>query len=88
HFLAVALADGSEAYTRNGNIQVSPDGELMIGGNLLQGDGGPIDVPPNADLTIGADGTITALLATDPPTMLGQIGRLKVVEAQPNDLIR
>ncbi|MGL5953895.1 Putative proximal rod protein [Providencia rustigianii] len=88
HFLAVALADGSEAYTRNGNIQVSPDGELMIGGNLLQGDGGPIDVPPNADLTIGADGTITALLATDPPTMLGQIGRLKVVEAQPNELIR
>ncbi|MBP6124056.1 MULTISPECIES: flagellar basal body rod protein FlgF [Providencia] len=88
HFLAVELADGAEAYTRNGNIQISSEGELMIGERRLQGDGGPINVPPNADLTIGADGTITALLATDPPTMLGQIGRLKVVEAQPQDLIR
>ncbi|MEY0230583.1 flagellar basal body rod protein FlgF [Providencia manganoxydans] len=88
HFLAVELADGSEAYTRNGNIQISPEGELMIGERRLQGDGGPINVPPNAELTIGQDGTITALLATDPPTMLGQIGRLKVVEAQPQDLLR
>ena len=88
HFLAVELADGTEAYTRNGNIQVSSEGELVIGERRLQGDGGPINVPPNAELTIGADGTVTALLATDPPTMLGQIGRLKVVEAQPQDLIR
>lgn len=87
HFLAVALGDGTEAYTRNGNIQISPDGELMIGERVLQGDGGAINVPPNAELTIGNDGTITALLATDPPTMLGQIGRLKVVEAQPQDLV-
>ncbi|MEY0974173.1 flagellar basal body rod protein FlgF [Providencia huaxiensis] len=88
HFLAVELADGTEAYTRNGNIQVSSEGELVIGERRLQGDGGPINVPPNAELTIGVDGTVTALLATDPPTMLGQIGRLKVVEAQPQDLLR
>lgn len=88
HFLAVELAEGGEAYTRNGNIQISSEGELMIGEHRLQGDGGPINVPSNTDLTIAADGTVTALLATDPPTMLGQIGRLKVVEAQPQDLIR
>lgn len=88
HFLAVELAEGGEAYTRNGNIQISSEGELMIGEHRLQGDGGPINVPPNTDLTIAADGTVTALLATDPPTMLGQIGRLKVVEAQSQDLIR
>lgn len=88
HFLAVELVDGGEAYTRNGNIQISSEGELMIGDHRLQGDGGPINVPPNTDLTIAADGTVTALLATDPPTMLGQIGRLKVVEAQSQDLIR
>ncbi len=68
--MAVELADGTEAYTRNGNIQVSSEGELVIGERRLQGDGGPINVPPNAELTIGADGTVTALLATDPPTML------------------
>ncbi|EKT62240.1 flagellar basal body rod protein FlgF [Providencia burhodogranariea] len=88
HFLTVELAEGGEAYTRNGSIQISSEGELMIGKHRLQGDGGPINVPPNTDLTIAADGTVTALLATDPPTMLGQIGRLKVVEAQSQDLIR
>lgn len=88
HFLAVALPGGDEAYTRNGNIQVSADGQLMLGENLLQGDGGAIDVPPHAQLTIGGDGTITALIPTDPPTMLGQIGRLKVVEAKPQDVLR
>lgn len=88
HFLAVELAGGGEAYTRNGNIQISSEGELVIGERRLQGDGGPINVPPNAELTIAADGTVTALLATDPPTMLGQVGRIKVVEAQPQDLVR
>lgn len=71
HFLAVALPGGEEAYTRNGSIQISADGQLMLGEHLLQG-----------------DGTITALIPTDPPTMLGQIGRLKVVEAKPQDVLR
>ena len=73
HFLAVALPGGEEAYTRNGSIQISADGQLMLGEHLLQGDGGAIDVPPHAELTIGGDGTITALIPTDPPTMLGLI---------------
>lgn len=89
HYLALQLDDETEAYTRNGNIQVSADGELMVGERLLLGDGGAaINIPPNAELTIGKDGTITALIPTDPPTMLGQVGQLKVVEAQPADLDR
>ncbi|WP_282100441.1 flagellar basal body rod C-terminal domain-containing protein, partial [Morganella morganii] len=58
-------------------------------GELLQrGYGGAIDVPPRADLPIGGDGTIPALIPPDPPAMLGQIGRPKVVEEKPQKVLR
>lgn len=57
-WLAVQGANGAEAYTRNGNLQVSPNGELTIQGRPLLGDGGPIVVPEGAQITIAADGTI------------------------------
>ncbi|WP_312836931.1 flagellar hook-basal body complex protein, partial [Pantoea sp.] len=47
-WLAVRTADGSEAYTRNGNMQISPTGVLTIQGNPVMGDGGPIAVPQGA----------------------------------------
>ncbi len=44
-WLAVRTADGSEAYTRNGNMQISPTGTLTVQGNPVMGDGGPIVIP-------------------------------------------
>lgn len=41
-WLAVQTADGTEAYTRNGNMQISPTGQLTIQGHPVMGDGGPI----------------------------------------------
>ena len=58
-YLAVQLADGQEAYTRNGNIQISANGELMIQNRALIGDGGEMMVPPQVQSTIAVDGTIT-----------------------------
>lgn len=87
-YLAVQLADGREAYTRNGNIQISVDGELMIQGRPLMGDGGEIRVPPQAQLTIAADGMITGYIPTDPPTQLGQVGQIKRVKAAAQQLVR
>lgn len=87
-FLALSLPDGSEAYTRNGNIQVSSTGQLMVQGMLLMGDGGPIEVPPSAEITIAADGTISALNAGDPPNTIAQIGRLKLVKAKEREVMR
>lgn len=87
-YLAVQLADGREAYTRNGNMQISADGELMIQGRPVMGDGGEIRVPPQAQLTIAADGTITGYIPTDPPTQLGQVGQIKRVKATAQQLLR
>jgi flagellar basal-body rod protein FlgF len=49
---------------------------VLRNGLQVLGDGGPINVPPNSELSIGNDGTITAKGATGRPTA---IGRLKLV---------
>lgn len=87
-FLAVRLPDGGEAYTRNGNIQISADGVLTVQGMPLMGDGGPIEIPPSAEVTIAADGTISALNAGDPPKTIAQLGRLKLVKAEAREVMR
>ncbi|MBS0967478.1 flagellar biosynthesis protein FlgF [Chimaeribacter arupi] len=87
-YLAVRLPDGSEAYTRNGDIQINANSQLTAGGLPVMGDGGPIEVPPSAQLTIAADGTITALNAGDSPSTTAQVGKLKLVRAQAGELER
>ncbi|GDX06761.1 flagellar basal body rod protein FlgF [Buttiauxella sp. A111] len=87
-WLAVQSADGTEAYTRNGNMQVSPAGQLTIGGQPVMGEGGPIAVPQGAQLTIAADGTISALNAGDQPNTVAPIGRLKLVKATGQEVVR
>ena len=50
-WIAVQATDGSEAYTRAGNLQLGSDGSLTDGrGNPVQGSGGPITVPDSARL--------------------------------------
>ncbi len=87
-YLAVQLPDGSEAYTRNGSIQLSEAGQLRVQGYPLLSDSGPIDIPPNSTVTIAADGTISALSPTDPPNTIAPIGRLKLVKADQSHLLR
>ena len=76
-WLAVQGRDGTEAYTRNGALDVDSQGLLITRtGQPVLGDGGPITVPANAQVLIGADGTITATVAGGKPQ---GIGRLKLV---------
>ncbi|MBL0088390.1 MAG: flagellar basal-body rod protein FlgF [Ideonella sp.] len=76
-WLAVQGLDGTEAYTRNGALDVNAEG-LLVTQNGLQvlGDGGPITVPANASVLIGSDGTVTAKVGNGRPQT---IGRLKLV---------
>ena len=75
-WLAVQGLDGTEAYTRAGALEVSADGTLVsVGGLTVLGDGGPITVPPNAVVTIAADGSVGASVGKTTQT----IGRLKLV---------
>ncbi|MDT0140431.1 flagellar basal-body rod protein FlgF [Acidovorax sp. PRC11] len=76
-WFAVQGLDGTEAYTRNGSFEVTAEGQLRTSNGLtvLSDGGGPIDVPPGADVSLGSDGTITARVAGQQAT---PIGRLKL----------
>lgn len=85
-WFAVQGVDGNEAYTRNGAFTVSAEGTLQTqNGMTVVGDGGPIVVPPQADVTIGADGTISAKVGNQPST---PVGRLKLVNPAPEELTK
>lgn len=59
-WIAVLAENGEEAYTRRGDLKVQSDGLLVNGsGQVVLGDAGPISIPPNEELIIGYDGTIT-----------------------------
>ncbi len=88
-WLAVQTADGGEAYTRVGNLQVGADGQLMTMNKLpVIGDAGPMAVPPGAAVMISADGLVSAIGAGDPATNVAQVGRLKLVNPAAADLQR
>ncbi len=76
--------DGTEAYTRNGHIEVATDGTLTTGNGLqvLSNDGTPITSPPGAELTIQPDGTVSAKVGNQPANA---IGKLKMVTPTPED---
>lgn len=77
-WFTVQSLQGTEAYTRAGSFDLSADGTLMTrNGLMVLGDGGPIQVPPNSEVAIAADGTVSA---RDPVTGLqNPVGRLKLV---------
>lgn len=88
-WIAVQLPDGSEGYTRNGGLQVSANGVLTTGsGQPVIGDGGPISVPPDSKLTIATDGTVSGLQAGQRATSITPLGRIKLVNPAPADLVR
>jgi flagellar basal-body rod protein FlgF len=87
-FFAVQGRDGSEAYTRGGSFSITSDGELTTREGLtVLGDGGPITVPSDSQVSIGRDGTITATTPgqTGSPTV---VGKLKLVNAAKGDVVK
>lgn len=71
HF-QVAQADGTIAYTRDGNLKLSATGQLVTSnGALIQ----PAITVPNtaSSITFGRDGTVSVELATGGQQVLGQL---------------
>ncbi len=88
-WLAVQMADGTEAYTRNGSLQTSQNGLLTTaGGATIAGEGGPITIPPDVTVTVGGDGTISTISTTDQPAAANILGRLKLVNPPTENLVR
>ena len=88
-WIALQMPDGSEAYTRNGALQLNENGLLQSSGGLaVQGDGGPITVPPEVTVAIGGDGTISTIATTTKPGAPTVLGRIKLVNPPEADLVR
>lgn len=81
--LAVQAADGEEAYTRRGDLQVDGEGAITVAGLPVIGDGGPISVPQGSEISIGSDGTLSVRELGMEPRGLSPVGRLKLVSAPP-----
>ena len=76
-WLAVQGLDGTEAYTRGGSLETTADGTVVTHSGLtVLGDGGPIQVPANSEVSIAADGTVSARGASG---RSATVGRLKLV---------
>jgi len=59
-WMAVQAKDGTEAYTRRGDLNVASSGVLETGdGFPVMGSGGPITVPPYQSIAIAGDGSVT-----------------------------
>ena len=88
-WLSVQTADGSEAYTRAGNLHVDANGQLVTANNLpVLGNSGPMSIPPGAAVTIGKDGTVNALIPGDPPTAIATVDQLKLVNPDATTMTR
>jgi flagellar basal-body rod protein FlgF len=79
-WIAVQAEDGTEAYTRRGELQINSNGVLEIAGRPVIGEGGPIIVPLESQLSVGDDGTLSAIGSGQGPDAIADIGRIKLVD--------
>ena len=88
-WIAVRTENGKEAYTRNGNLQISANGVLMThNGQSVMGDGGPITIPPDSHISIAKDGTVSVVPTTTRVESVAAIGRIKLVNPPENQMVK
>ncbi len=88
-WLAVQTADGGEAYTRAGNLEISANGVLQTRNGLnVLGDGGPLAVPPDTRVTVARDGTVSTVPTDNRPNQVATLGRIKLVNPDESQLVR
>lgn len=88
-WIAVQLDNGEEAYTRNGGLQVSPNGILLTQNGLkVKGENGIIALPPDTRITVGVDGTVSAVPISPQPNTVAQVARIKLVNPPEENLMK
>lgn len=88
-WITVQLDNGEEAYTRNGSLQVNPNGLLLTQNGLkVKGDTGVISVPPDTRVTIGVDGTVSTVPLNALPNTVAIVGRIKLVNPSEENLVK
>jgi flagellar basal-body rod protein FlgF len=86
--IAVQGEDGKEAYTRGGDLRITPEGFLRTGTGLqVIGQNGPITIPPSERLVIGSDGTVSIVpLGAGNSTTMVVLDRIKLVKPAMTDM--
>lgn len=88
-WIAVQDAAGKEAYTRNGSLQIQPNGILQTRNGLnVQGDTGPLTIPPDTEITIAKDGTISTVPSDTQKVGVVVVGRIKLTNPPEDQLVR
>ena len=76
--MAVQADDGTEAYTRRGDLSLGATGLVTGDGHPVLGDTGPITVPPGGRISISEDGTVTRTDPNAPDQPPAEVGRIKL----------
>lgn len=85
--LAVQAPDGTEAYTRRGDLSVAATGVLQNGEGLpIIGQGGPITVPPGSQVSIAPDGGVMLFDPAVPEAAPVQVDRIKLANWRGTDI--
>jgi len=88
-WIAVQASDGTEAYTRMGDLRIDPDGNLMTAtGNNVLGDSGPITVQPYTSIHIGIDGSVSVVPRGQSAATISTVGRIKLVNPPASQMER
>lgn len=89
-WFAVMDAQGQEAYTRGGSMQLSSEGVLEDGhGRAVMGDAGPLSLPiPLSNINFASDGIVSVRPLGAPETVLEEVGKLKMVNPDVRNMER
>ncbi|MDC8759325.1 flagellar basal body rod protein FlgF [Janthinobacterium fluminis] len=88
-WIVVRSADGSEAYTRNGSLKINENGMLQTqGGLMVEGETGPLAVPPEVKVSVASDGTVGTISTDTKPGPATILGRIKLVNPPEQALVR
>lgn len=82
--MAVQSDDGTEGYTRRGDLMVSPTGLLQTGDGklVLGGSGGPISIPALSTVSITQDGTVQVVAPGGDVNNPETVDRIKLVSTE------
>jgi flagellar basal-body rod protein FlgF len=88
-WMQVITPSGEQVLSRRGDLRIDPNGNLVDATqNQILGEAGPINVPADSQVTIGADGTVSFIPRGE--TALGTVitGRILLVNPNPDNLTK
>ncbi|MBN8842349.1 MAG: flagellar basal body rod protein FlgF [Sphingomonadales bacterium] len=87
--LVVQAQNGEEAYTRRGDLQLSPSGLLTTGdGSPVQGAQGPVTIPPADSISIDTEGRVWVVPTGGDPQSPQEVDRLRLATPTGSDIVK